>query len=509
MGLISIYLMKSDVTIDKYSNVNKQTESFQELNIDSEENFQILLDCFPLSIILLDLNKKIYYCNKATELYLQKSSDNLLKKFFYDLFIITEERKLRIDEIIDNVISIDFSEVFELEFINQKGLKTWIELFFSSIKIKKKKFIQIILYDITEKKIVEKIIKDENLRLKEMNSIKKDMTAKTSEKLKTPLNIMANASEILIRDYRKFLDQEALNLLDLIKEGSENSLNLVGKIVNISETESDNLILNKKINNLTQVLIESINFVNEEFETYPVNFSLNISEDLYSTFDKLRMDKAFKDLLMNLLESNKVKDIIISARIDNNVGDIQVNCSLEQSIVPLTPIINSFSKKIFKLHNWEIVIDDNKIPQELCIKIQIPIKRWKDNLISLFIICKSGIPLFDYSFERSEKYRDSSLISGGIIGLMTILKAILQGDTHIKSIDHGDRTVIFDLNKSKEIIFVLIVKESFTIYERKLSSLIQEFDSTYMVLINDIDNSCNDIENWQDVGFLVKKYFVE
>ncbi|MFX1267924.1 MAG: PAS domain-containing protein [Promethearchaeota archaeon] len=138
MGLISIYLMKSDVTIDKYSNVNKQTESFQELNIDSEENFQILLDCFPLSIILLDLNKKIYYCNKATELYLQKSSDNLLKKFFYDLFIITEERKLRIDEIIDNVISIDFSEVFELEFINQKGLKTWIELFFSSIKIKKK-----------------------------------------------------------------------------------------------------------------------------------------------------------------------------------------------------------------------------------------------------------------------------------------------------------------------------------------------------------------------------------
>ena len=90
---------------------------------------------------------------------------------------------------------------------------------------------------------------------------------------------------------------------------------------------------------------------------------------------------------------------------------------------------------------------------------------------------------------------------------MTILKAILQGDTQIKSIDHGDRTIIFDSNITEDIIFVLIVKENMTIFEKKLELLISEFDETYADLVEDIDNTSCDTGNWEHLGDLVKKQF--
>ncbi len=489
------------ITVEK----KKEIEIIEDISIETEENYNFLLDSFPLSIFLLDYNRKVHFYNKAAELYLKNSCDNLSQKSFYELFSVKEDIKSTLEEIISNVLLFNFSEITTLEFSNQKGSSTWVELFFSTIKIKNEMYIQVILLDITEKRLAEKIIQEENKRLRELDDVKKSLTTRTSEQLKSPLSVMANASDILLNTYQDKLDPGAIKLLEIIKNGGEKSLDLVGKIVKISNIKSDNFVLNKQTENLYEIILDSLNSINNENKSIKVFYNLNLSKDLYSDVDKIRLKQAIEEILTFINQNNDNKEITISLTESKNLGEIRINSSFKRRIKRNTFQDITLSKEIIELHDGKIFLENGS--NNITISIMLPLKNWKKALTQLFIIYRSGVPLYDESFTNIEKNRDTSLISGGIIGLMSILKAILQGDTQIKSIDHGDRTIIFDSNITDDVIFVLIVTENMVVFEKKLDALIVEFDNTYAKLIEDINNTSSDSDNWEKLGDLVKKHF--
>ena len=125
------------ITIEK----RKEIEILEDLSIESEEKYNFVIDSFLLSIFLLNNNRKVHFCNKAAELYLNTSCDNLHQKPFYEIFSAKEYIKSILEEIISNVLLFNFSEITNIEFLNQKGSPTWVELFFSTIKIQNKMFI--------------------------------------------------------------------------------------------------------------------------------------------------------------------------------------------------------------------------------------------------------------------------------------------------------------------------------------------------------------------------------
>ncbi len=447
----------------------------------------------------------MHFYNQAAELYLKTSCENLHQKSFYEIFSAKEDIKLTLDEIISNVLLFNYSEITNLEFLNQKGSLAWVELFFSTIKIKNDTFVQVILLDITERRLAEKIIQEENKRLRDLDDVKKSLTARTSEQLKSPLSVMANASDILLNTYQDKLDPGAIKLLEIIKNGGERSLDLVGKIVKISNIKSDNLVLNKQTESLFEILLDSLNSIYNENKNIKVKYDLNLSEDLYSDVDKIRLKQAIEEILTFTAKKNDNNLITISLQESKNLAEIRIHSTFNQSITSNLFQEIILSKEIIELHDGEMLLENSG--NDSIISIMLPLKNWRKALIQLFIIYKSGIPLHEESFNNKEKNRDTSLISGGIIGLMTILKAILQGDTQIKSIDHGDRTIIFDSNITEDIIFVLIVKENMVIFEKKLALLISEFDDTYADLVEEIEYTSSDSEYWEHLGDLVKKHF--
>jgi len=489
------------ITVEK----RKEIEILEDLSIESEEKYNFVLDSFPLSIFLLNKNRKVHFYNKAAELYLKTSCDNLHQKSFYEIFSAKEEIKSTLEEVISNVLLFNFSEITNLEFLNQKGSLTWVELFFSSIKIKNETFIQVILLDITERRLAENIIQEENKRLRELDDIKKSLTSRTSEQLKSPLSVMTNASDILLNTYKDKLDPGAIKLLEIIKNGGEKSLDLVGKIVKISNIESDNLVLNKQTENLSEIILDSLNSISNEKKSIKVNPNLNLSEDLFSDVDKIRLKQAIEEILTFTVKNNDNNAITISLQESKNFGEIRIHSTFNQRIKKslLQEVI--LSKEIIELHDGQMLLEN--IGNDSIINLMLPLKNWRKALIQLFIIHNSGVPLYDKSFNNIENIHDTTLISGGIIGLMTILKAILQGDTQIKSIDHGDRTIIFNSNISEDIIFVLIVNENMVIFEKKLALLISEFDENYADVVEDINNTISDSDNWEHLGDLVKKHF--
>ncbi|MFX0071835.1 MAG: hypothetical protein ACFFAO_12160 [Candidatus Hermodarchaeota archaeon] len=131
----------------------------------------------------------------------------------------------------------------------------------------------------------------------------------------------------------------------------------------------------------------------------------------------------------------------------------------------------------------------------------------KKNLIHIYILHKSGLPLFDYSFCNKNREYDSSLISGGIIGIINILRVFIKANKHLQMIDHGDRKIIFERNKTKEIIFALIVKEDSHIIRQKLKNIRKDFDYHYNNLLRDIKETCNITKKWLDLKNLIDKEF--
>ncbi len=481
-----------------------------------EEMFRNLVQNFPYSIILLDFNKQLYDCNSVAEIYLNLPKYELVNKDFFEIFNIEKTQLDSIFEIMQNIIDLDLSEITEYKFLNKDNDEIWVEAFFSSVKVGNKKYIQIILQDITGRKLAENIIQEENEKLRKFDQVKQQLTAQTSEELKSPLTIMSGASELLLTSYKDKLDQDAIKLLEMIRKGGERSMSLVEKIVDLSRIESDMFELNLQTESLIDIIKESVDEILTRIENNKVVLNLDLAEDLYSEVDKLTIQQVIKDLLLNALKNRyKKTELSISLYRNNSFAEISIKNTVsglkekkfnkkfsQESLLGI-----HFSKEIVERHGGQILIDSEGNKDGSLFIVRLPIKKWKEPLMHIYIIYKHGIPLYSHSFLIEAENYDSTIVSGGIIGMLTILKEIIKGEKQIKTIDHGDRKLMFKTNKTNDVIFVLAVKENLIVFHKKLDALIEEFDKDYADLVRDIKNTCTVGKNWKNLQFSVEKYF--
>ena len=115
--------------------------------------------------------------------------------------------------------------------------------------------------------------------------------------------------------------------------------------------------------------------------------------------------------------------------------------------------------------------------------------------------------MYDHPFVKEKDRSDSLIISGGLIGTMSMLKEIIKGKEHIDHIDHGDREIMFELNNTEEIVFALLVKEENPVIRRKLNALIRDFEEYFKEKIKDIKYTSMRSYEWREVSSLIKKHF--
>ncbi|MHA1527132.1 MAG: sensor histidine kinase, partial [Promethearchaeota archaeon] len=417
-----------------------------------------------------------------------------------------------------NIINFDLNKIIEFEYIDYKDEKFFEKGFFSPVKFGKNKFILVIIQDITATKLADNIIKDEYKRLKELDKVKKQMTAETTEELKSPLHIMSNAAELLLNLYKDKLDTKAIELLEMIQRGGERSMDLVGKMIDISRIESQEFKLEKQTESLIEIIRDSVDEVMaQQMQDFFINF--DVLEDLYAEVDKKRIRQVIKDLLLTVMENTPKKSKIrISLQKNGKYAKISIKNIFEETFTgeETEQILDSqeslfgfhYSKVIVEMHGGQVTTQSMGRDRGSAFNITLPIKKWSDLLIHLYIIYKSGLLIYDHSFIGKEN-QDSSLISGGIVGTLIMLKEIIHGETQIRTIDHGDRKLMFETNKTEDIIFVLLVKENLIVFKRRLDALIERFDIAYKDLIDDIENTSLIMNYWENLDDLINDYFKE
>jgi MFS family permease len=133
-------------------------------------------------------------------------------------------------------------------------------------------------------------------------------------------------------------------------------------------------------------------------------------------------------------------------------------------------------------------------------------QEWYESLVHLFVIKDSGILLYEHEFIKEEdRTAQSDLISGGIIGLITMLNEITKGKEKLRAIDHGDKKLMFKFNQKKSVIFTLLIKEDLFVLRNKLDRFVSDFEDGYEEKLEALPTG--NTGGWKILSELVEKHF--
>ncbi len=279
--------------------ITERIHAEQELK-ESENKFRRIFEVIPDLFFLVSKDTTILeYRGKEEMLYLppEKTIGNKM------LDILPEKEALICSNAIKRTIETQQPNIIEYSLTIKGELREFEarHLFFSEDRV------AVFIREITERKKIENLIKEEIKKLKELDKIRKELISRISHELKTPLMQILGSSELFLSMYRAQLDSEALELIQIIESGGKRLNSLVENLLDISRLQYDKFKLNKKMNNLCELVRECCNNMKFILKKRNIILNLDILENLYLELDEIRIIQVVNNLLSNAIKNTQPK----------------------------------------------------------------------------------------------------------------------------------------------------------------------------------------------------------
>ncbi|MHA1358169.1 MAG: hypothetical protein ACTSRC_08665 [Candidatus Helarchaeota archaeon] len=104
---------------------------------------------------------------------------------------------------------------------------------------------------------------------------------------------------------------------------------------------------------------------------------------------------------------------------------------------------------------------------------------WHSKMLSLYVITNEhGICCIYYPFKQEFKEKLApQLISGGVTGIIALVKEMTSSKMHLKEIDHEDIKILFEYGIYSTA--VLLVEDDLQVYHYKLQKFIHQFETQF------------------------------
>ncbi|TET61561.1 MAG: hypothetical protein E3J52_01015 [Promethearchaeota archaeon] len=137
-------------------------------------------------------------------------------------------------------------------------------------------------------------------------------------------------------------------------------------------------------------------------------------------------------------------------------------------------------------------------------------KKWADSLKNIIIFNKSGICLYNYSFEKKDVFKgeadetefDEDLIAGAFSGVITIISEITHTKRQIRQIQKEEATLIFTYGKFH--IVALIASMDLPVLFKKIDEFSRDFEQKFA---KELKNFQGKVSHFEPTKFLIIKYF--
>jgi len=275
--------------------------------LESEKKYRYLYENAPFSIVLINSKGEIVDFNPRTELMFGYSKKDLIGKKFYKASVIHSDYLSTIMELFKKFIKGEEVHRIDLQMFKKDRSLIWVNLLASLIRIEEESFVQAVFTDISKRKQAEFLINKEIEKLKELDQIRKNLISRVAHELKTPLATVCGGTELLSDHYKRELEIEQIELINLIEKGGTRLKYLVDNLIDISRMEYNKFELQKQKINLSELLSESSKEMKPFGKERKITLELNILDNFYLNLDKIRIEQVIMNLLSNAIKNTPPK----------------------------------------------------------------------------------------------------------------------------------------------------------------------------------------------------------
>jgi two-component system phosphate regulon sensor histidine kinase PhoR len=151
---------------------------------------------------------------------------------------------------------------------------------------------------------IRELLETENIRLKEIDEIRKNFVMNATHELKTPLVSIFSATQFLNNSFDHMAPSEAKSVVNMIYRGAKRLRSLIFDIVDFSKIEANKLDLKKELVSLNGIVNQTLENLAYMMNQQNHTIVIDIPDDLEVAIDPLRIEQVLSNLIINAVKNS-------------------------------------------------------------------------------------------------------------------------------------------------------------------------------------------------------------
>jgi len=303
-----------------YIDITERKKAKEELR-QSEEKYRFLFEKSPVSILLINTKGKIEDCNPALEKLLKYERSELIGKSYSTLPFMPSKYLPVLLKRFKQISDGQSTPSIELQLIKKDGSLIWVNYESSLVKMGDETYIMVMGHDISDTKELE-------MKLKDLNEMRKEFIDRASHELKTPITTVYGAYQLLDLLHKDKFDSEQLELLEMASIGTKRIKKLVDDLLDVSLLESKTFKVNKSRANLSNIIINCIKEMKYFSNKRNHEIDIDILPELNMNIDESRIELVFTNLISNAIKFTPSKGKIqVKMQSDGKFAQVKISDS--------------------------------------------------------------------------------------------------------------------------------------------------------------------------------------
>ncbi|MBD3187993.1 PAS domain S-box protein [Candidatus Bathyarchaeota archaeon] len=297
----------------------------------SESKYRHIIESSPAAIILMNTKGRILDCNKATSNIFNLPKEEIIDKKFKEFHQDLKMNRGEITKLFNDIMSGAESAPVEIEITEGDHDSKWVSVNFRRIQINSHEMVQMIIHDITSQKMLEMVLEEEIIKLRDLDRLRRNLISNAAHELKTPLVSIYSATDFLLKSLQHEIGDSAKNIIEIIYKGGRRMKSLVDEILEASRIEAGQLHLNKTSMDMVDLVKQSINYLEYTITEKNHEIIKHMPAKLHVIADKVRMEQVITNLVSNAInntpeggkitiELNRVANSVVFSITDTGVG---------------------------------------------------------------------------------------------------------------------------------------------------------------------------------------------
>ena len=329
---------------------------------ESNEFLNILFDNITSALFILDTNARVESINESFSILFQKREEKIIGdlcgnalgcKFAVEEKALCGETshckncKLRNDILANMSQKVPTNNrKLTRDFYADDTTKDTKHFLYSTrhIQYNEKEYILVIVDDHTELEKQKAKLEEQNDSLKGLNEQKSKFLGIAAHDLRNPIGAINSFSELLIDSFDEFSKEDKTEFLNLIKDSSQFSLQLLNELLDISKIELGKLELNKEKINIENIVINTIK-INKIFakkKKIQIDFNSKIKNPSIK-IDKSKIEQVLHNLLSNAIKYSNPETKVSVSIIERNAF-LQISVTDQGVGIPEEEVKNLFTE---------------------------------------------------------------------------------------------------------------------------------------------------------------------